>query len=576
MKTVICTLNSRFSHTSLALRCLREAARDAGFDPELCEYTINHELRKIVADLVSKQADFYGFSVYVFNLTETLWVIRDLKRVLPSAFIFCGGPEVSFEEADFLLQNPEVDLILRGEGEKTFAELLSIFENTPKDRLLQTFFSGQTAGLSYLYNKKPVRNPDRKPECCLDCFAFPYRDEEDLCRIKDRILYYESSRGCPFGCSYCMSSLDRSVRTLSLPRTFSDLSVFLKHRVRLVKFVDRTFNADRARCMGILRFLRDHDNGVTSFHFEISPMLIDREFLSFLPTARPGMFLFEAGLQSANPKTLKAIGRRQDTAALIPLLREFSGSGAHLHLDLIAGLPYEDYASFGRSLDIAMSARPDVLQLGFLKVLKGAPIAAQKEHEMVYSPRPPYEILQNQYLSFQDLERLKKIEEILERYFNSGLFRDFLVEVSERCFGGGFFSMTESMADFLEKKDFFILSVSERTLADLLHEWLSSLSLLSDDLDNCRNLLAFDLYKKSPVPNPPAWLRNLPDFPALVSLLKNPEILSGKLPEALEGVFPGPDPKKWVRRARLVRFVIDGKEVSYLFLYASKTHIILL
>lgn len=507
MKTVICSLNSKFAHTCLALRCLKEYAKDCGFSPEIAEYTINHELRKIVADLYAKKADFYGFSVYIFNLTETMWVIRDLKKLLPSAFIFCGGPEVSFEEERFLRENPEVDLVLRGEGENTFAELLGMLETVSKDELKDVFYEKKTEGLSY-YNKGVFfRNPDRRPECSLDAFPFPYRDRDDLLRIKDKILYYESARGCPFGCSYCMSSLERSVRTLSLSRTFEDLSVFLSVKARLVKFVDRTFNADKKRCLEILRFLRDHDNGVTSFHFELSPSLIDREFLALIQDVREGLFLFESGLQSANPETLKAVGRRQDTLSLAPIFAEIAKSRAHLHLDLIAGLPYENYESFGRSFDVAMSFRPDVLQLGFLKVLKGAPISRQEEHGLQYSDKPPYEILKNKYISFDELEKLKKIEEITERFFNSGLFRDSVLFFADRLFGGGFFAFTESLAAFLGTKDFFSLSVSDSMLPDLLHAWLEEQSLSAETKAECENRMAFDMYRKSPVLNPPAWLK---------------------------------------------------------------------
>lgn len=574
MKTVLCALNSKYSHTSLALRCLKEYAVDCGFAPEIAEYTINHDLRKIVADLYAKKADFYGFSVYVFNVVETLWVIRDLKKILPSAVIFCGGPEVSFEEETFLRENPEVGFVMRGEGEKTFAEVLSAFETVSKSELMNLFFHKQLEGVSFLYNSNFVRNPSRHPVCCLDEFPFPYRDRADLLRNKDRILYYESSRGCPFGCSYCMSSLERSVRTLSLQRTFSDLAVFLETNVRLIKFVDRTFNFDRGRCMEILRFLRDHDNGVTSFHFEMSPTLIDQELLEFVRTVREGLFLFEVGLQSANPDTLQAIGRKQDTLALGPALQAVSASNVHLHLDLIAGLPYEDYSSFGQSFDVAMSFFPDVLQLGFLKILKGAPISFETQHMFRYSLRPPYEILENRYISFEDLEKLKQIEEVFERYFNSGLFRGSFLYFAEHLFSGGFFSLAESLTSYLQENGFFAASVSENALGELLHGWLLSLPLSPDVRKNCENRLAFDLYRKSPVLNPPSWLANLPDQKRLVSLLKNPSWFLPVLPAEVRGIFPGEDSKKWYRRARIVSFFFNGKKETYLFLYPNRSYVI--
>ena len=524
MKIRLVSVNSQFSHTSLAVRYLKAYNQKKGIQTEFREYTINHNLSQIVADLYSEKADVYGFSTYIFNVSEVRAVTEDLKKLLPGSVIFCGGPEVSYDYFRFLDENRQVDFVLRGEGEETVAAFLECVLRTGTQQLKKFLAAEELPGVSFLYEGKRFDGPDRAPLCDLDAIPFPY--DETVEEIKEKILYYESARGCPFRCSYCMSSLEKTVRSFSRERIFSDLHFFLEHRVRLVKFVDRTFNYDKKRALEILKFISNNDNGYTSFHFEIAVWLLDAETLDFLDTVREGLFRFEIGIQSTNPQTLAAINRKQDVLALRDTFTRLSLSSVHVHTDLIAGLPYEDFQRFGRSFNDAMSLRPDVLQLGFLKILKGTEISGQLEHGQVFSAQPPYEILYNHYIRYDELVFLKKIEQVHEWYYNSGLCRHTLGFCAEKL-NGDYFGFYSGFVSFLLQEDFFRVSHKTPELFDILYRYIGEQLKIPAFF---AEYLAFDLYSFAKVCNPPVWLANRPEKELWSHCLSDEQFLLSRLP----------------------------------------------
>lgn len=415
MKVLLTTLNSKHVHTSLALRYLYSYCKASFPQLTLREFTINQDPDYVLGEIYQGNYHIACFSCYIWNIQATLKLITNLKKVKPDLIIVLGGPEVSFDPLEILKANPAVDYIIQGEGEITFKELLTYLLRGEGQK-------EEIAGLAYREGReikitaaRPLINP-------LDQIPYPY--EGELENIKDKIIYYESSRGCPFGCSYCLSSTLKGVRYFSLERVKKDLQYFLEAQVKQVKFVDRTFNAKKSHYLEIMRFLQEHDNGYTNFHFEITADLLDQETLDFLAQVREGLFQFEIGVQTTNPEALKAVRRPVNFDKLKEAVKKLAGfKNIHLHLDLIAGLPHEDYVSFKKSFNDVYALKPHHLQLGFLKLLKGSPIREEAQvHGYIYKEEPPYEVLANNYLSYQELLRLKRMEELLERYYNTGHF----------------------------------------------------------------------------------------------------------------------------------------------------------
>ena len=358
-KFLLTTLNSKFSHQSLALEMLGKYKDNLSrHDLKLLQFTINQPLEAVLREIFLSGAEYVFFSCYIWNIEETVHLLKALKKMRPRIFLAVGGPEVSYDAVAFLKENPECDLVMQGEGEEIFTLLLDELEKDAPD------FSG-IAALSYRQNGEIVSNPPLAN--VLDMAALPFPYAEDLRDCADKIIYYESSRGCPYRCAYCLSSIEKSLRFRPLERVYADLDLFLQARPKQVKFIDRTFNAKREHALAIWRYIAEHDNGVTNFHFEITADILSAEMLEFLKTVRPGLMQFEIGIQSTNPLTIKAINRHVSFAALSPIVRELrENNNIHLHLDLIAGLPYEDYRSFARSFDDVYALRPHTLQLGFL------------------------------------------------------------------------------------------------------------------------------------------------------------------------------------------------------------------
>lgn len=399
MLTLLIAINAKYSHTSLAVRSLRAALAGAGLSASIAEYTINQPLREILSSLAARAggeiSPRFLFSCYLWNIDYVRRLGEDLRRLYPESIILLGGPEVSFESEQLLQELSFADGILSGEGETLLPEVL---------------LRGQARGV--FHARQPVD---------LDRLPFAY---DDLAALSGRVIYYEASRGCPFSCAYCLSGGERRVRTRSLDLVFSDLQKLLDARVMQVKFVDRTFNANAARAGAIWGYLIERDNGVTSFQMEIGGDLLTDEHLDLLAGARPGLFQLEVGVQSTCETALEACCRVCDFEHLAGAMRRVMRDGrVHLHLDLIAGLPGESFSRFLRSYDEVFALAPHQLQLGFLKLLRGAPLYARTEADhLKFSPYPPYEILSTPELPFADLCRLKRLEEMTEVYYNSGRF----------------------------------------------------------------------------------------------------------------------------------------------------------
>ncbi|MCI9487277.1 MAG: B12-binding domain-containing radical SAM protein [Lachnospiraceae bacterium] len=431
MKCLLVAINAKYIHSNLAVyslkACAEAAARDRrgapGIRVELAEYTINHRAAEILDDIYEKEADILCFSCYIWNIDHVKALVRNLKRLRPQVPVWLGGPEVSFDVRERLTEIPEADGILYGEGERSFPELLRLYG--------EGGFPAGTDGREPLPGGCAWRRGDGEIVVAppaepvgMDEIPFVYGAMWEEADFKDRILYYETGRGCPFSCGYCLSSVDKRLRFRSLSRVYEELGFFLEKKVSQVKFVDRTFNCKKDRALAVWTFLRDHDNGVTNFHFEIGAELLDEECFALLETVRPGLLRLEIGVQSANPETLRAVRRVTDLEKLrLAAVRTGRKRNVLRHLDLIAGLPFEDYESFGRSFDEVYSMEPDELQLGFLKVLKGTPLYEEAgTYPILYQAEAPYEVLETPWLSHDDLIRLKRVEEMVEIYYNSRQF----------------------------------------------------------------------------------------------------------------------------------------------------------
>ncbi|OPA73543.1 B12-binding domain-containing radical SAM protein [Paenibacillus selenitireducens] len=415
MKTVVAAINAKFIHTALSLRLLKAAAQDA-FPVEMAEYTVKDPILHIVTDLFARKPDVVGFSCYIWNIEETLQTVSLLRKVMPQVHIILGGPEVSFDPEHFMRRERSIDVIVMGEGETAFRTLLERFQR--HDTL------HDIDGIAWRNRSQPdVLNiqPASATKAELTCLPSPYRFEEDLPSLSQRIVYFETSRGCPFNCQFCLSSTEVGVRYFDMEQVKADLKYLIDHGARTIKFLDRTFNIYREYALDIFRFLIDHHNGCV-FQFEITADIMRPEVLEFLNEHAPkGIFRFEIGVQSTNEETNRIVQRRQNWNKLrrtVELVKQ--GGCIDQHLDLIAGLPGEDYNSFRKTFNDVFELRPEELQLGFLKLLRGTGLRRDAEqHGYAYMEHAPYEMLSNDVLSFEDVIRIKQTEDILEKYWNA-------------------------------------------------------------------------------------------------------------------------------------------------------------
>ncbi len=440
-KILLCTLNSKYIHSSLALRYLRTYTKPyLDLNIQIKEYTINQNSSDIMADIYLNRPEVLAFSCYIWNIQPILELCNDYKKIAPQTVIILGGPEVSYDAEQLLADHTYIDCVVRGEGEVTFKELLFRISNH------MPLYA--VSGISYREKGQVYRNPDREPIASLDEIPFVYKDEMD--KMRDRIVYYETSRGCPFQCSYCLSSTTRQVRFLSMARVKSDLKFMLAHQVREIKFVDRTFNCDEKRAQEIMAFIMAHSHNKTKVHLEIDAGLFSDAMLDFLATVPPRLFNFEIGVQSTHAPALQAVRRRMDWERLshnITRLRSFGN--LHLHLDLIAGLPGETYLEFQRSFNMVYNLKPDMLQLGFLKLLKGTSL--HEEHQQygyIYQSHPPYQVLASQHIKYGEILALTYIELILDKYYNSGDMVTTIDYIGLSIFQGNAFAFYEQFSRY--------------------------------------------------------------------------------------------------------------------------------
>ena len=448
MKNILVGINSKYVHTNLAIRYLKKYIEENSNEKiKIYESSINNNIQKIIRDIVEYEPDNIFFSVYIWNVEMVFKITKELKKILPNKRIILGGPEVSYNPDEILEKNIEIDGILIGEGENV---LLNFLTKDIKD----------VKGVYYREDNKIKFNGFEPLIENLDIIPFPYDDEE----LEDvhKIVYYESSRGCPFNCSYCMSSIDKSVRYFSLERTKKDLKKFIDIGTRLVKFVDRTFNLNKDRYMEIWKFLLENYRENITFHFEINANIFDDEVLEFLKKVPRKLFQFEIGVQTTNPSTMKAINRNNSLDRLFHNVTCIN-KNIHLHLDLIAGLPFEDYETFGKSFDYVYKTKCEMIQLGFLKMLKGTQMKDEGEkYSYKYLDFPPYEILSNEFISYKDICRLKDIEEVLDFYYNSQKFLKSVDFVVENFFESPF-KFFESIGDFYKERGY--LEVAHKEVA---------------------------------------------------------------------------------------------------------------
>ena len=474
MKALLVAVNAKYIHTSLSVRTLKAYANSDNV--EMAEYTINERVEDILRSIFLKKADVVLFSCYIWNVEVCLDVADMLKKVSPETKIIFGGPEVSFDDTEYMQKYDFIDAIMRGEGEATFKEWLEIGE--------------MADGITYRENGEIIRNKDRELIHDITSIPFPYTDE-DIEKNSGKLIYYESSRGCPFRCSYCLSSTTHSVRFRDMDVVKEELMFFVRHNVRIVKFVDRTFNADRKRTCELVKFLIDNAKN-TTFHFEVAADLINDELVELFKTAPEGLFQLEIGVQSTNPKTIKEIHRVMDFEKVSKIVRRIQDKGnVHEHLDLIAGLPYEDVESFAHSFDDVYALKPEQLQLGFLKVLKGSFMQEhQEEYGIVHKAHPPYEVLYTKWISYEDVLRLKGIEEMVEVYYNSRQFTNTMEELEKEYDSA--FTMYDRLASYYEDNGYNAVQHKRSARYEILLNYIRLHHKEKEDL--FREVLTYDYY----------------------------------------------------------------------------------
>ncbi len=494
MKTLLVAVNAKFIHSNPAIRCLKEYAlahhiSDIG-EIVTVEFTINQQVEYIISKIAKQKPDVIGLSCYIWNYEYMKKISSSLRRILPNTVIFIGGPQVSYH-CEAALADCHADYCISGEGEVLVMQLLQALAagDPPKQAVLGHGYGDDTVHL--------------------DDIPFIYRD---MGEYKNRIIYYETSRGCPFRCAYCLSSIkghDAPVRYLSMERVKSDLDFFLQNKVRQVKFVDRTYNCDKAHALEMIEYIKAHDNGVTNFHFEVAAELLDDALIESLQGARFELFQLEIGVQSTNPPTLKAIRRFTAPDKLRDIISRLQKNGnIHLHLDLIAGLPYEGIAEFAESFNFVYSLKPQQFQLGFLKVLAGSAMEQMtKEHGIVYTDYPPYEVLYTDSLPFTQVQRLKAVENVVETYYNSGRFRHTLAFL-EKLFAENnrsSFELYDRLGQYYEENGHADVSQNQAALYDILHSFLRS-EYPDCDIGWFADCVRFDICSHEKPKKVPAWL----------------------------------------------------------------------
>lgn len=533
MKILLTAINAKYIHSNLAVYSLQAYAAAHGHKIGRAEYTINNQLEDILEKIYCQKPDILLFSCYIWNVEYVKELVSEFHKLRPEVPIWVGGPEVSFETERFLKDNPAITGIMMGEGERTLTELCEYFEQCEQDAhsLSQNRDEArnETAGAGMEYEKKSGAFTELNEEMLKKIDGISYRrsdgtvaiqplrsllpmDELPFCyaNLKDfehRIIYYESSRGCPFNCSYCLSSVDKKLRFRSLPLVYKELQFFIDAKVPQVKFVDRTFNCQHEHAMGIWKYIKEHDNGITNFHFEISADLLREDELELISDMRPGLIQLEIGVQSTNGDTIREIHRTMRLEEVYRAVnRVKAGKNIHQHLDLIAGLPFEDYQRFQQSFNDIYALHPQQLQLGFLKVLKGSYMYEHaQEYGLVYRSRPPYEVMASKWVSYDEMLEIRLVEEMLELHYNSGQFLTYLAVLEWKY--DSTFQMFLDMGHFYREHGYLDCSHSRVRRTEIVQEFAEIVD--PERRDIYREALIFDLYKIEKSKSRPFWAKNV-------------------------------------------------------------------
>lgn len=493
---LLAAINAKYIHSNLAVYSLKAYAKKYQNQIGLAEYTINQNPDDILKGIYRDHPEVLCISCYIWNISYVKNLIREVHKVLPDTAIWLGGPEVSYDARKVLEEHPEVTGVMKGEGEVTFLELAGFYLEGISEL-------AKIEGITYRDGDQIQENPWRGITD-LSTIPFVYKD---LKKFENRIIYYESSRGCPFSCSYCLSSIDKKLRFRDLELVKEELQFFLDHNVPQVKFVDRTFNCKHDHAMAIWKYLIAHDNGITNFHFEVAADLLNEEEIALIRTMRPGMIQLEIGVQSTNPDTIREIHRKMDFAQVSEVVtRVQEGHNVHQHLDLIAGLPYEDYDSFGKSFCDVYQLRPQQLQLGFLKVLKGSYMYEHaSEYGLIYRTKPPYEVLASKWVSYDEMLEIRLVEEMLELHYNSGQFLTYLTVLEQRYASA--FQMFLDMGHFYRSHGYLDCSHNRVRRTEIVLEFAESVD--AGHRVAYEEALIFDLYKIEKSKSRPIWARDL-------------------------------------------------------------------
>ena len=507
MKILLAACNAKYIHSNLAVYNLKSCSGEYSSRVVVKEYTINQLRDDILKDIYLEQPDVICFSCYIWNISFVRELVPDLKKILPQVEFWAGGPEVSYDAVEFLKKNPAFFGVMVGEGEETFHELAGYYIERKPETL------SEIRGVAFRDENKDRNIVHTGWRELMDLSKVPFA-YSNLTEFKNRIIYYESSRGCPFSCSYCLSSIDKKLRFRDIELVKKELQFFIDNKVPQVKFVDRTFNCKHDHAMEIWRYITEHDNGITNFHFEISADLLRAEELALMKTMRPGLIQLEIGVQSTNPQTIKAIRRTMDFEKLKGIVEQIHSFGnIHQHLDLIAGLPYEDYDSFHKSFCDVYALRPEQFQLGFLKVLKGSHMMEMTgEYQILYKDREPYEVLSTAWLTYGEILRLKMVESMVEVYYNSGQFKNTLVFL-EKYFDDPF-RMYEALGRFYEKKGYSEISHSRMRRYEILMEFAGEQKEIPPEA--LSDVMLLDLYLRENLKSRPSFASDQKPYERLI------------------------------------------------------------
>jgi len=572
MNTLLLAINAKYIHSNPAVYNLKACAKEFEDDITIAEHTINEYPDSILREIVKVEPALLAVSCYIWNICHVEEILENFHKIRPEVPIWLGGPEVSYETKKFLLEHPYVTGIMCGEGEETFYKLLVVYNKYEKIKVLSYTDScnknieqdlEDTNGIAFRKNNGEIIETMPGNIVDMDSIPFVYNN---IKTFENKIIYYESSRGCPFSCSYCLSSVDKRLRFRSIDKVKKELLFFINHDVLQIKFVDRTFNCDRKRARNIWSFLIENDKGITNFHFEIAADLLEDEDFEIFKKMRPGLIQLEIGVQSTNKDTLNEIRRTTDLSRLSKAaLLVNANKNIHQHLDLIAGLPFEDFESFRNSFKDVFHMKPNQLQLGFLKVLKGSYMYEKaKEYDIVYMSRAPYEVLSTKWLSYEEITRLKGIEEMVEVYYNSDQFSHTLEMLL--VYYDNPFDFFDELAEFYEKNGYNKRSHSRISRYEILREFISE--RFADKINEASEWLVFDLYARENLKSRPAFARDLSEYKdRIFDFYKKEEQNPKYLKDYANYNF-----KQMLKMTHIEIFrYIDGQQSVYLFDYKKRS-----